>query len=234
MPVLPSTTVRHLAEQTKGLYDADKAAYDRATAAGLDYEPPPAADPLEAALACLDQALRIAPLDSHLHYLRGALALHYDDKTAVVNQAFAIQRRLVPTRINLVTEQARVWLTQNPQQSLTLWQEAMRRAAVEQARLPGSRFGVVNTYRQALLAAGQDETLAALTLTLAGTDPALHAQWALAAPPALLDRELPRLIPTQTTLDQRLALFGAWSRRGSKEIAANFAKANPELGLLSD
>ncbi len=234
VPVLPSTTVRHLAEQAKGLYDADKAAYDRAIAEGRDYEPPPAADPLVAALVCLDQALRIAPLDSHLHYLRGALALHYDDKTVVVNQAFGIQRRLVPTRINLVTEQARAWLIQNPRQSLTLWQEAMRRAAADEARLPGSRFGILNTYHQALIAAGQDETLAALTLTLAGTDPALLARWALAAPPSLLDRELPRLIFTQATLDQRLSLFSTWSRRGTKKIATNFAKANPELALPSE
>lgn len=231
VPVLPSATVHHLVEQAVALYQADQAAYDRATAAGRDYQPPPGADPLEAALKLLDQAIQIAPLDSHLHYLRGGLALHFDDKAAVIDQAFAIQRRLVPTQVNLVVDQARAAQGQNPQRVQALWQEAMRRAAAEEARLPGSRHGTLGTYERALYGVGKDENLATLSLSLAGTNPVLLTLWAQLAPALLLDREMPRLILLLEKPDSQLALFQIWRTRGTRETAVQFATAHPELAL---
>jgi len=232
MAVLPSATVHRLQNEAKALYEVDQAAYDQATASGRDYQPPPGDDPLEAALDRVEQALRIAPLDPHLHQVRGALALHFDDKPAVAKEAFAIQRRLVPNRVNLAVEQAHSWLAPDPQQSLELWREALRRAAAEEARFPNSPYGVANTYQRILQTTGQDEKLAALTLTLAGQDPALLVPWARsAASPALLDREMPRLIPAVTVPERRLALFEVWRTRGSKNTATAFAKSHPELEL---
>ena len=230
-PVLPSVQgLRHM-QAAKALYDADQAAYDRATAAGRDYQPPPGQDPLEAALAHVDQALRIAPLDPHGHYIRGALALHFDDKPGVASQAFAIQRRLAPGKVNIPLEQARAWMTQDPQQTVALWQEALQRAAAEQTRFPKSPAGVPNTYQKMLQTAGKDETLVNAALELAGLDPELLVRWARAAPAALLDRDMPRLLPTVTGSVERTAIFQIWKGRGSKGSAASFAQDHPELGL---
>jgi O-antigen ligase len=231
VPALPSITLHQLMEQARECRDADQAAYEQATAEGLDYEPPPGEDPLEMATARVGEALRVAPLDPSLHYSRAALALHYDDKAAVIKQAFAIQRRLEPGRVNLAMEQARAWLLQDPQQALAAWQDALRRAAVEEARRPGNRFGPSNVYREVLYAAGKDETLAAGTLTLAGKDPTLLGLWAALAPQGPVDREMPRLIPTLDAVADRRSLFKAWNKAGQNQAADDFAKAHPELGL---
>jgi hypothetical protein len=230
-PLLPSAKVHHLMTQAVTLYQADQAAYEEATASGRDYQPPAGNDPLEAALKLVDRALQITPLDPHLHFVRGSLALHYDDKTDIADQAFAIQRRLVPTHVNLAVAQARAGLRQTPERALSLWQEAMRRAAAETARNPKSHFGTINTYQQALQAAGRDESLIALNLTLAGSDPTLLVMWAPTATPALLDREAPRILPLLKKPDSQLTLFQLWTTRGTKESAIKFATDHPEMAL---
>ncbi|MCX6879869.1 MAG: O-antigen ligase family protein [Verrucomicrobia bacterium] len=233
-PVLPSVQALRQMQQAKALYDADLAAYELATAAGRDYQPPPGQDPLEAALERVEHALRIAPLDPHLHYIRGALALHFDDKSGVAAQAFAIQRRLVPTRVNLPLVQAQAWMIQDPQQTLALWAEALRRAAAEDARFPHgppSPQGMANTYQKVLHACGKDATLAAAALELAGRDPGLLRCWARAVPAGLLDREMPGILPALPGSDERNAMFRVWVERGSKEVAGTFARMHPELGL---
>jgi hypothetical protein len=217
--------------QAVSLYHADQAAYDEATAAGRDYQPPEGKDPLEAALNLVEQALQITPLDPHLHFVRGSLALHYDDKTEIVDQAFAIQRLLAPTRVNLAVEQARAGMRQTPERVLWLWQEAMRRASGEVIRVPNSQCGPINTYKHALQAAGKDEALIALNLTLAGSDPALILMWAPTATPALLDREAARLILLLKHPDSQLTLFQLWSTRGTKASAIQFATDHPDLAL---
>ncbi|MEI7902111.1 MAG: O-antigen ligase family protein, partial [bacterium] len=184
-PRLPSVQARRHMEQAKALYDADQAAYDRATAEGRDYQPPAAQDPLEAAMMHVGQAIRITPLDPHLHYIRGALALHFNDKPGVAAQAFAIQRRLQPTRVSLPLLQAQAWMIQDPQQTAALWAEALRRAAADQARFPQSPVGIASTYRKVLQAAGKDQPLTSAALALAGQDSRLLELWARAAPAAL-------------------------------------------------
>ncbi|MCX6868783.1 MAG: O-antigen ligase family protein [Verrucomicrobia bacterium] len=230
-PLLPSVqALRHM-QQTKTLYDTDQAAYERATAEGRDYQPPPQQDPLETALKHVDQALRIAPLDPHLHYIRGALALHYDDKTAIASQAFAIQRRLAPTSVSLPMDQARAWMVQDPQQAAVLWGEALRRAAAEQTRFPQCPVGTVNIYQQVLQTVGKDETLSSAALELADKSSALQVLWARSVPAAMLDREMPRLLPALAASNDRNTLFRVWEERGSKGTAASFARAHPDLGL---
>jgi hypothetical protein len=230
-PLLPSVQAHQRMIEAKRLYDQDQAAYERAKAEGRDYQPDPAVDPLETALVRVGEAIGISPLDPYRHYIRGALALHYDDKPEIANRAFAIQRRLVPTRVNLPMEQAQSWSTQDPAQVLTLWKEGLRRAAAEEARFPDSSFGVKNTYHRALQAARKDEALASAALELAGGRPDLLMLWANAAPAGLLDREMPRLLTASTVNTDRDALFQIWRKRGSKEISSNFALAHPELHL---
>jgi O-antigen ligase len=229
--VLPSAQVRQCMSEAKKLYDQDQAAYDRAKAQGRDYEPAPSEDPLETALLRLKQAVDVTPLDPYLHHVRGSLALHYDDKHAIAEKSFAIQRRLDPTRVNLAMEQARAWNVQDPRQVIALWKEALRRAASEESRHPGSSFGTAYTYQRVLDAASKNESLAAAALELAEENSSLLVFWARSAPVILLDREMPRLLSAAIETIARRPLFQIWEKRGSKESAAAFARTHPELDL---
>ena len=230
-PLLPSVqALRHM-QEAKALYDTDQAAYNRAKAEGRDYQPPPGQDPLETALEQVEQALRIAPLNAHAHYIRGALALHFDDKPGVAAQAFALQRRLVPTQVKIPLVQARAWMIQDPQQTAALWQEALRRAAAEQTRFPKSEVGSAYTYQNVLQVAGQNESFSSAALKLAGGNPGLLVLWSRSAPAGLLNREMPRLLSDPDVAAERNTLFRVWKDRGTKGAAASFAQAHPELGI---
>ena len=231
--VLPSEKVRRYLVEARRLYDQDQAAYDRATAQGLEYDPAALVDPLEIAQLKLQQAIGITPLDPYLHYLHGSLALHYDDKHAVAGRAFAIQRRLDPIRVNVPMDQARAWHIQDPDQVKTLWKESLRRASQEEIRIPGSTSGVANSFQRIIDGAGKDVPLATAAFELAGQEPTLLLQWARAAPDSLLDREMPGLLIAPIDSDARNLLFQTWEKRGSKGTAGDFAKSHPDLELHS-
>ncbi|MEI6177074.1 MAG: O-antigen ligase family protein [Verrucomicrobiota bacterium] len=228
-PVLPSARALRWMEETKTLYDADQTAYDRAKADGHDYQPPPGQDPLESAITRVERVLRISPLDPHRQYILGALALHFDDKRDEATRAFAIQRRLDPTRVNSVLMQARAWTVQDPQQTKELWTEALRRAAADEGRFPTSSAGTNATYQEIMRDVGKKEPLATVALELATGKPPLLLIWARSAPAALVDREMPRLLAESDVPAERTALFQAWKTYGSKGAAADFAREHPEL-----
>lgn len=227
--VLPSVQVRQSMREAKKLYDQDQAAFDRAKAEGREYEPSPADDPLETALLKVAQAIDVTPLDPYPHYVRGSLALHYDDKHAIADRSFALQRRLEPTRVNVPLHQALAWGVQDRRQVAALWKMALERASSEESLHPGSSFGVTYTYQSVLHAAGKDESLVTAALDLAGGDPALLIIWAQSAPANLLDREMPRLLSGGP--DARKPLFQIWVKRGTKGSAIDFARGHPDLNL---
>ena len=86
------------------------------------------ADPLETALSQLESAVKLTPMDSHAHGLRGMLALHFDDKDALAKQAFAAQRALNPNWVELPAMQGDAWSKINPAETTELWREAVQRA----------------------------------------------------------------------------------------------------------
>ena len=87
-----------------------------------------AVDQLEVAQRLLNEALRTAPLDPELHYLRGLLSVNFSDEEAIADQAFAVQRLLEPDWVDVPWRQGLAWMTIDPSRSLDLWREAMRRA----------------------------------------------------------------------------------------------------------
>jgi len=230
-PLLPSAQVSRLMSEAKALYDQDQAAYNKAASEGREYQPDPANDPLEAALLLLAEVNRLAPLDPHPYYVRGTLALHYDDKQDIAKKAFAIQRRLDPTRVNVAMEQAQSWTKLDPDQVLALWREGLRRASNEESGLTQSASGVLHTYGKIVQTAGNDESLASAALKLAEDNPSLWIVWTRSAPATLLDREMPRLLADARSADMRKDLFQIWNKRGSKEVAAQFARSHSELDL---
>jgi O-antigen ligase len=229
--VLPSAQVRQHLTAAQSFYQMDQVAYGKAKAEGSDYDPSPSEDPLERALLEIQQALEVTPLDPYLHYLRGAFGLHYDTKRPMVEQAFAIQRRMDPSRVNLALEQANSWATQDPSQVLLLWREALRRASIGESVIQNMASNRATTYQKAVRSAGNDEVLGAAALALADGDSSFLTLWALSVPKSLLDREMPRVIPTLSAVDTRNRLFEIWEKRGSKDLAADFAENHPECHL---
>ncbi len=228
-PLLPSTRVMQAMVEAAELYQQDQAAYDQALADGRDYQPEPAEDPLDKALVRVEGAIRLSPLDPHLHYVRGALALHFDDKPDLATSSFAIQRKLVPNRVRIPLEQARAHPAENQAAVPELWREALKRARSEQSRFPNSHSGVSSTFLRILRSAGADSDLQSAALALAKPDKDLLAQWAKSAPVGVLDKEMPQLIDASKSGEFQKSLYQAWKSRGSKAAIEAFENAHPSF-----
>lgn len=230
-PLLPSAKVRKLLDEAQALYDADAEAYQKATAEGRDYQPTPEEDLLEKALVKVGQAIEVAPFDYRLHGIRGALALHFDDKTELIDRSYAIERALVPTRVKIPMVQARGWLVQNPLKAVPLWREAMERAAADEKRFPQTRFGPLATYQEILAMARNHEALCNAALELAGQDVKLLLPWTSVAPAKMLNEQMIKVLPEVASLEARIALFRSWQKYGDPKKAQEFAEQYPQLGL---
>jgi len=114
--------------QAHDLYREDQTLQKAALAKGQTYQPAPAEDPLEKALAVLTQVTPRAPLDRDLLRYQGFLAMHFDDKYALADRSFALERALDPTWIEGPLRQAQAWAPSDPQRCAALWSEALRRA----------------------------------------------------------------------------------------------------------
>jgi hypothetical protein len=166
------------------LHQADLAAARAAGEAGQAYHPSPETDPLLAALAHVERALALAPLDPHPHFVRGALALHFDGMEAMAAESFAIQRRLFPQQVEIVLAQAAAWSARDPEKARALWSEALRRARADEDRFYWSQFNVAKTHARILQAAAGDPRLTGIARDLALDDPALPGMRVQAKDPA--------------------------------------------------
>lgn len=122
--------------QVGKLLQQDQALREAASAEGREYQPSPADDPLEQALAVVDQAQAKAPLHRSLYRLEGFLALHFDDKDDRARKAFAVERALDPTWVAAPLQQAAAWSKIDPAQTAELWHEALLRARQVDRRHP--------------------------------------------------------------------------------------------------
>jgi O-antigen ligase len=228
-PALPSAVAAGEMRAMKAIHELDRAAVGLAVMTGTAHPPSPPPDPLKIAMAHVDRAISIHPLDPHPHFVRGVLALHFDGGAEMAEASFALQRRLSPQSVSVVVEQARAWTRRDPARVHGLWTEALERAAEDEARFVWSQFGVAKTYQRILGDAAGNEALAAIALDLAGRDFELIGMWARGVPAAALDRQLPRLLAGEFSLEQRRTLFSGWRARGSKEAVEAFARERPEL-----
>ena len=121
-----------------------------------------AVDQLELAQQVVNQALRITPLEPELHYLKGLLSVSFSDEEAIADQAFAAQRLLEPDWVNVPWRQGLAWLSIDPARTISLWQEALRRAGVAHQVHPGAYWSPDQVREQIKnAAAGHPEVLKA-------------------------------------------------------------------------
>ena len=224
--VLPSARVAVLENEVRTLFAQDRLAYEQATKEAKSYQPAPADDPLERALVLLDEALRIAPLDPDLQYMRGAFAAFFDDKGEWVERSFALERRLDPTIVALPLRQADVMGADHPADVKALWDETLKRARAQQALFPETGFGPEPTFQRILEHAGRMEGGPSLVLDLAVSTPDLLPVWARNAPQKTLDAEMPDLLRQIQPSPLRRMLIDIWRRRGSRDAFTTFEKAS--------
>lgn len=89
----------------------------------------PGEDPLIRALAAVEEALRVVPLDHRLHHLDGILAMEFAGRTEQVDRAFEIEGLLEPVQATLPLRQATAWAPIDPSRGLELVNDVRVRAA---------------------------------------------------------------------------------------------------------
>ncbi len=131
--------------QAMTLYRRDLALQEAARSRGETYQPEPSADLLEQALAGLERGAERVPLDREIPHLAGLLALQFDDKLAVAERAFAIERALDPNWVSGPLLQAAALGKFSPARTAELWREGLRRAARVDRVKPGTVWGTAYT-----------------------------------------------------------------------------------------
>jgi hypothetical protein len=135
-------------KESAALYKEDRKLQSEAEAEGRPYQPGPEEDPLELALSGVGEALELRPLDRGLYHIQGFLALHYDDKTAMAERAFALELALDPAWVGAPLRQAQAWSKVDAGRTVELWEEALRRARAVETRQSESLWGVAATLRR--------------------------------------------------------------------------------------
>ncbi|MEO8616270.1 MAG: O-antigen ligase family protein [Luteolibacter sp.] len=96
--------------------------------------------PIEKALVLLEKAVNISPLDRKIRRYQGFLALHFDDRDALVRETFKIERDLDPKWVNAPLDQALAWSNADGDETANLWDVALQRARWLDQYHPGSRW----------------------------------------------------------------------------------------------
>ncbi len=141
------TVAKSSMAEVRRLYLQDQALKEEGLSetSGEIHSSAPGVDLVETALASLDQAERLAPLDWGIRRNRGFLALHFDDKQQMVRKSFQIERLLDPTWVQAPLQQALLWSTTDVEETANLWAEAIRRARWMDHHHPGSLWSEART-----------------------------------------------------------------------------------------
>jgi hypothetical protein len=137
----------------------DKEAREKASKDGTFFDPPEEEDPLVKALADLEEAVSILPLDRALRRQQGIVALFFDNRYDLVRTAFATERTLDPSWVACAVEQAQIWACALPEESERLWNTAMERAREIEQLATGTRWGPAATWERLRLQVTREPAL---------------------------------------------------------------------------
>jgi O-antigen ligase len=225
--VLEISRAKAALEEVSELYRIDSQAADTAEEEGTEYEPAPEEDPLRKAIAILEARATVTPLDPQIHKMMGIFGAHVGVDPAMVERSFAIQSRLLPSRVGILLEQARAWYPIDPDRASACWREALARARNEQRRHPDSEFNFERTCGKILNEIRYDEGRMRSLLELAGEFPDLMLPWAGAANRSLLDATMPGILAGMNP-EMRAELLERWRKRGGKAAVESYLRAHEE------
>jgi hypothetical protein len=126
--------------EARRLYDLDLAIQRAALDAGNAYDPAPEEDFTERALEVLEKARQVTPLDKRIARFQAVLALRYENKFDLVEQAFRMDRALDPTWVGGPLEQAEAFSRVDPERARVLWMDSLERARVVAKLDPDNRW----------------------------------------------------------------------------------------------
>lgn len=134
------------------------------------------ADPLELAMAELDMAVALTPMDARLHGLRGMLALHFDERDAEARRDFLRQRLLEPSWVRLPLIQAQAWSRIDSRETAELWAEAISRVKARSSIRGADPDSMRRIFREMIPVASGDAGMEDRLIVLAGGDGDLLVQ----------------------------------------------------------
>jgi O-antigen ligase len=225
--VLEISRTKTAMEAVRELYKIDSQAADAAEEEGREYEPAPEEDPLRQAIGILEARARVTPLDPQIYKMLGIFGAHVRVDPLLVERSFAIQSRLLPSRVGILLDQARAWYPVDPDRAVVCWREALVRARKEQRLHPDSAFNFERTCGKILNEIRYDEGRMRSFLGLAGEFPNLTFLWAGAADGPLLDATMPGILAGANP-EVRGALLERWRKRGGKEAVESYLRAHKE------
>lgn len=180
-----------------------------------------------AALASMDRAIWLAPLDYRLYYTRAQLLLQLRQSPDRALLDFGRARALEPHYTRFCFEEGEFWLSYVPEMAMVPWRECLR-------RLPKESYEIQNYYQQMLSRLGLHPQLRESLWALAET-PQMQMIYLAHVPerdrwPEALRRFL-ETHPDLDRLDPALLrrLFRLWHDMGDREALALFLTDNPRL-----
>ncbi|MEP6937933.1 MAG: O-antigen ligase family protein [Chthoniobacterales bacterium] len=175
------------------------------------------------AIQSTTQALRWAPLDWQLYFLRGVAHIGSRHRAEFAVADFRRARFLEPNSYEVPLEEGKIWLPSRPMLAVTAWQEALRRAGPQRAGVYSYLLSIAPLSRPEVdrglgsLAAGKPDLLLIYFGRLSDerVKPALEQF-------VVQDPEL-----TNLTAADRAAFFNVWEGRGDREAFARAVRAHP-------
>ena len=145
----PAVTIgQHALSEAKRLYELDLELQKAAERKGDYYIPDPGGDLMEQALGVLEDARWTLPLEKRIRRVQGVIALHYDDKFDLLEDAFAADLALDPAWVGGALGQGEAWSAIDSSRTGPLWEEALRRARRIDHYDPENLWNSKNTLRR--------------------------------------------------------------------------------------
>lgn len=214
-----------LINEVQGRVVEDDRAYQQAVEAGQEYQVNRADGPLVEAFELAKEACQLVPLEPRYHHALGGVAVYREEFDELAKREFAIERRLVPTRIEIPLRQSGFWIGIDQGEIQGLWDEVWLRANREIELGPERRNLRINAFNRMLqLGSGQKELMTKV-FALAGNEGDLLKRWMLRAEPAQVDELMPTRLNSVVPEGQREELLALWLKKSPEGPAKDFVIA---------
>ncbi len=175
-------------------------------------------------VALADQALRWAPLDWQLYFLRAVVRI--GDRQPVANAVadFRRARFLEPNAYQVPFEEGKAWLGWQPALAITAWREALQRPGADETRIYDHMLDAALNY---------DPTVLDGLRQFAIGRPSLTIKYLQAANPAQFEATMREVLAVDPTLvrfspSEKRRLFELWSNHEPLDTLLQGVQAHPE------
>lgn len=185
-------------------------------------------DKIEQAIKIGLESAKLTPLDQETRYLLGAMGLYFDDKDQLVRQSFAAQRLLEPNWVELPLRQAVGWLPIAPNETISLWKDAMNRAEKMAGLSDAMKGQPGSVWNRILRDAKSTPSIYGQLPEIAENQADRLLLWMRGADPDMLKEKMPIILGKLTTEEPSTeALLEAWAKCGRPEDVEKYRFDHP-------